>query len=186
MSIALDELINYYWTKTEKMILENSEITPMIFGLKENLSGASHPIDLSLNLSFYDWGSPDDRFDLYYRAFKAKKTMGLDGIMSIFESWVTTLDVKEMLNMGLSPDGIQTQEDFLDLRDKYPMLFTKSESLSIYIDWCGETKLVWGRIFRVADKSDGRVVHVSEFVEHNEASMDGIIKEAKEKAYSEP
>lgn len=185
MSIALDELVNLYWTKTERIIKEDNEISPMIFGLKVNQLGTYQAVDLRLNLSYYDWGSPDDRFDLYYRAFKAKKDMDLDGIMSIFESWVTTLDVKEMMKMGLSPEGIQSQEDFLDLRDRYPNLFTKSESLSIYVDWCGETKLVWGRIFRENDEMDGQIKHISEFVEHNEESMDGIIKEAKEKAYLE-
>jgi hypothetical protein len=106
--------------------------------------------------------------------------------MNIKEINTTMNDLqKEMMKMGLSPEGIQCQEDFLDLRDRYPNLFTKSESLSIYVDWCGETKLVWGRIFRENDEMDGQIKHISEFVEHNEESMDGIIKEAKEKAYLE-
>jgi hypothetical protein len=36
MSIALDELVNLYWTKTERIIKEDNEISPMIFGLKVN------------------------------------------------------------------------------------------------------------------------------------------------------
>ena len=185
MSHKIDELINTFWNKTEKIILEDNEINPMIFGIRENSMGDFTPIDLFLNQSLYEWGDSQDRFELYYNAFKAKRKMGLEGLMSIFESWVTTLDIKEMLKMGLSPDGIQTQEDFINLRDKYPRLFTKSESLSIYIDWNNETRLVWGRIFRERNKSNGRIVHLSEYVEHTEESMDGIIREAKIKANSD-
>jgi hypothetical protein len=64
MSIALDELVNLYWTKTERIIKEDNEISPMIFGLKVNQLGTYQAVDLRLNLSYYDWGSPDDRFDL--------------------------------------------------------------------------------------------------------------------------
>ena len=185
MSLSLDDLINIFWYKTEKVILEDNEINPMIFGIKLKNPTEFTPVDLNLNLSDYNWGNADDRFDIYYRAFKTKKSLGLEGLMSIFESYVTTLDVKEMLKMGLSPDGILTQEDFLDLRDRYPFLFNKSESLSIYIDWCGETRLIWGRIFRRDNKENGKITYLSEYVEHSEESMDGIIREAKEKAYSE-
>jgi hypothetical protein len=182
MPLKIDELINAFWNKTEKIILEDNEISPMIFGIKENLQGKFTPIDLFLNQSLYEWGNPEDRFELYYRAFKARNKMGLEGLMSIFESWVTTLDIKGMLKMGLSPDGIQTQEDFIELRNKYPNLFTKSESLSIYIDFNDDTRLVWGRIFREGNQANGKIVHISEYVEHTEESMDGIIKEAKVKA----
>ena len=36
------------------------------------------------------------------------------------------------------------------------------------------------KLCRENDEMDGQIKHISEFVEHNEESMDGIIKEAKE------
>lgn len=179
----MDELVNQYWKRAESMILDEQEVHPSIFGISYGLDGAYTSIDLELDFESINWGNPDHRYELYYRAFRKKMEKGLDGIMSIFESWVTTLDVKEMMKMGLSPDGIRTQEDFLDLRDRYPNLFQKSESLSIYIEFMGETRLVWGRIFREDNRYDGRITYLSEYVEHTEESMDGIIKEARERAY---
>lgn len=181
----MDELVNHFWKKAEKKILKYNEIQPTIFGIGQNLEGNYHKVDLGIEMDSKNWGDPDHRFDMYYKAFLRKKEWRLDGIMSIFESWVTTLDVKEMILLGLSPDGIKTQEDFLDLRDRYPNLFQKSESLSIYVEYRGETRLVWGRIFREENRMDGRVTYLSEYVEHNEESMDGIIKDARQKAYDD-
>lgn len=181
----MDDLVNQYWKKAEKMILEEQEIHPSIFGIRRDENGEFLSVDLELDFQTINWGNPDHRYELYYKAFRRKMQKNLDGIMSIFESWVTTLDVKEMMRMGLSPDGIRTQEDFLDLRDRYPNLFQKSESLSIYIEFLGETRLVWGRIFREDNQYDGRITYLSEYVEHTEESMDGIIKEARERAYLE-
>ena len=86
MPLKIDELINTFWNKTEKIILEDNEISPMIFGIKGDTKGNFTPIDLFLDQSLYEWGNPEDRFELYYRAFKAKNTISIQKLFEGFEN----------------------------------------------------------------------------------------------------
>ena len=181
----IDEIANIFWDKTEKLILEDGEINPLIFGVQMEEDEVSAPIDLFSELTEYNWSDPEDRYNLYYHAFRRKIEWELDGLVSIFESWTTTLDVNGMLEKGLKPDEIKSQDEFYRLSKEYPDLFDRSESLSLYIEWKGSTRLLWGRIFRENNDPDGRVVHISEYVEHNDDALDGIIRDARKQAIRE-
>jgi hypothetical protein len=185
MELTIEEICNELWTKTEKIVLTDGEIYPTLFGIKETNGNLSKPIDLIPDSKEINWSIPEERYQLYYYAFRKKNEMKLDGIVSIFESWITTLDINGMIAKGLKPQQIKTQDDFNQLNKNYPELFDKSESISLYIEWMGESRVLWGRIFRENNSLEGKIVHISEFIEHNDDALDGIIRDAREQAHKE-
>ncbi|MCP5496219.1 MAG: hypothetical protein H7A23_16865 [Leptospiraceae bacterium] len=181
----LEQIIDMFWNKAVELMHRDNNLIPVIFGLKLSEPYSLEITNLVPEMQRYDWGNSDDRYSMYYSAFQKVKKNDLTGLVSISESWTTTIDVEGLKGLGYDPNTFKSSGEFIQLREIYPEMFNKTESIILYIDWEGSNRLVWGKVFRENENPDGKVAHVSEYVEFAEGQIDGLIQEAKINALNE-
>lgn len=181
----LEQIIDMFWGKAVELMHRDNNIIPVIFGLKLSEPHSLEITNLVPEMQRYDWGNSNDRYAMYYSAFQKVIKNELTGLVSISESWTTTIDTEGLKELGYDPKNINTSKEIIRLRDMYPDLFNRTESIILYIDWEGANTLVWGKVFRENEDPDGKVTYVSEYVEFDDGQIDGLIQEAKINALNE-
>lgn len=181
----IEQIIDMFWGKAVELMHKNNNLIPVIFGLKLSDPHSLEITNLVPEMQKYDWGNSNDRYDMYYSAFQKVRKNDLTGLVSISESWTTTIDVEGLKGLGYNPTDFKKSADLIQLREIFPEMFNKTESIILYIDWEGSNRLVWGKVFRENEDPDGKVAHVSEYVEFAEGQIDGLIQEAKMDALDE-
>lgn len=181
MQDFIDTITDFFWKKATDSMLTEGEIEPTLLGFYHNGGQVLGFQELVPELGQFDWGDPNERYEIYCRAFQRMKEESYPGLVSITESWVTMMNSDELKELGIDPDKIHGSAQLIKLRDKYPNIFEKVESVTIYIELYEERKLIWGRVFRNSETDT--VSHISEYIELTEGHIEGLIKDARDSVF---